>query len=43
VATLKEQLASEKAKPPQVIEKIVNQLVEVIRQVPVEKIVEVRI
>jgi hypothetical protein len=29
----------EKAKPPQIIEKIVNQPVEIIKQVPVEKIV----
>ena len=42
-ATLKEMLALEKAKPAQVIEKIVNQPVEVIKQVPVEKIVEVKV
>lgn len=43
VATLKEMLAMEKARPPQIVEKIVNQPVEVIKQVPVEKIVEVRV
>jgi hypothetical protein len=35
LATLREQLANEKLKPPQIVEKIVERPVEVIRQVPV--------
>jgi hypothetical protein len=33
----------EKMKPPQVVEKLVDRIVEVIKQVPVEKIVEVKV